>query len=239
MPRIRSKKLRVSVSKHPRAIGAELVQDMSSLSAPLEGFTQRHRHRIKTRLEDGSNTDVYVADYIDRKGSIRDAIVVLPYERSDARVRVLLRRQFRYAAFVARGVPLVVEAIAGLIDDDEPPSDTVVKELWEEAGISISKSEVAALGEPWFSVPGIMTERMFPFSVEVAPGTFEKALQAEPVGDGSPFEAGAELLVFDLEEALALRAQKMNAGITDLWLGDAKTEILLWRLQSELKRGSR
>src|SRR6185369_8190501 len=118
----------------PRAVAVELIQDISGISSPLEGFLRRHRHRLKTILSDGQRTDVYVADFCDRAADRRNAIAVAAYARDPGGdpmdAWILLRRQMRYAAYLVTGQPLTTEVIAGILEGDEALEEAVIREVW-------------------------------------------------------------------------------------------------------------
>jgi 8-oxo-dGTP pyrophosphatase MutT (NUDIX family) len=215
------------------AVGVDLIQDISSTSGALEGFLRRHRHRVKTRLSDGTRTDVYVADFIDRDVNHRDAVAIAVFSRSATAVRVLLRRQVRYAAFLMSQDALFTEVIAGLIEVPEPPKETVRRELYEEAGLEVPLERIAHLGEPLFVLPGTATEQIVPMVAEVSEEELLGAEGEAPPGDGSPMEVGAEHVTMTLTQALAFTRGESFPSIRD-----AKTEIVLERLERALARGT-
>ena len=220
----------------PRAIGVELIQDISAISAPISGFLRRHRHRVKTSLDDGTRTDAYVADFVDRAPDRRNAIACAVYARTAdlGSTRLLLRRQVRYAAFLVTGQPLTTELIAGLIEGDETPEDCAVRELYEEAGLTVELTAVTRLGLPFFILPGVLTERIYPVAVEVPEAALEAALGELPPGDGSPFEEGAELIAPTLAEAYAMMDVPASGDPAARFIADAKTELILDRLRRRL-----
>ncbi len=77
------------------------------------------------------------------------------------------------------------------------------------------------LGAPFFPVPGIFSEKIYPFVVDVT------GLPLEPApGDGSPMEEGG---------ALRWRSQaSMEAALEDGSIQDAKTELAYYRF---IRRG--
>jgi ADP-ribose pyrophosphatase len=220
----------------PLAASIDLIQDISAISSPVEGYLRRYRHRIKTRLSDGSRTDVFVADYVDRASHQRDAVGVVLFARGDTSMsaRVLLRRQLRYAAYIALGAPLVTEVVAGLIERPETPEQTAVRELYEEVGIEVAPDAVKRLGKPFFILPGLLPELMYPIAIELTPQLLEAACEAMPSGDGSPFEQGAEHVIMTIEEAIATSC----APGANVDVADSKTELLLRRLEQGLREGT-
>lgn len=222
----------------PIAVGVELIQDLSAISSPIDGFLRRHRHRVKTLLSDGTRTDTYVADYIDRASVGRDAVGFVPFARKEkvADTVILLRRQVRYPAWVATQTPLVCEVPAGVIDEPETPEETACRELYEEAGIEAELKQVRQLGRPFFILPGTLTELMYSACIEVGEQQLEAALQLELPGDGGAFEQGAEVIVLTLGEALRAIDGHRSGAIPDIM--DGRTEIILKRLRDALAEGS-
>lgn len=216
----------------------ELVQDLSRISSPVEGYLRRYRRRVKTQLDDGSRTDTYVVDFVDRDESKRDAVAIAIHGDVPADVGqtpILLRRQVRYAAYVVAGRPLTTEVFAGLIEGGERPEAATLREVWEEAGIEIEERQIQGLGPPFFMLPGIFTERVFPMAVQVPTAVLKEALELEPPGDGSPFELGADALLLTLAEAFERIEAPAPADPRLPSLDDAKTEILLARLWRHLE----
>jgi 8-oxo-dGTP pyrophosphatase MutT (NUDIX family) len=222
----------------PIAVGVELIQDLSAISSPIEGFLRRHRHRIKTLLSDGTRTDTYVADYIDRAGDFRDAVAIAIFARqkTPGETLILLRRQVRYAAWISTGAPLVTEVPAGVLELPETPEECAQREVYEETGIEVGLDKVRQLGRPFYILPGTITERLFAASAEVSSEAIRAAAGTQPMGDGSPFEEGAELVVLTLADALSAIAGKRSGATPDIM--DSKTELLLRRLKDALSEGT-
>ncbi len=211
-----------------------MIQDLSEISKPLQGFLRRHRLRAKTLLTDGSRTETYVVDYVDRAEDRRDAVVVAAYAlpegaTSPNEASVLMRRQVRYPPFLLGGAPTMLELVAGLIELPERPEQACVRELLEEASLEVSIEMVESLGAAFFASPGILTERMFPVAVRLPIETLHAAAQLPALGDGSPMEEGASLVVMGISEAIEGAEQESPEGICD-----AKTELTLRRLRGRL-----
>jgi len=77
----------------------------------------------------------------------------------------LLVRQFRAAVAHAGGTPAVLEAIAGLLDEDDPAA-CAKREAHEEVGLNLRAVE--RIATVW-SMPGISTERMHLFLGRYSP----------------------------------------------------------------------
>lgn len=86
-----------------------------------------------------------------------DAAAVLPYD-PQART-VILIRQFRAPVMHVEGHPDFLEAVAGLLDGDEPEA-CARRESMEEAGLRIGTLEPVGL---FWTAPGITTERLHLF----------------------------------------------------------------------------
>jgi nudix-type nucleoside diphosphatase (YffH/AdpP family) len=133
---------------------------------------------------------------------------ILLYEPD--RRRVLLTRQFRYPAYV-NGHPdgMLLEAAAGLLDDDAP-EDAIRREAIEETGVAVGPVE------PIFDVfmsPGSVTEQLHFFAAPYA---------GHDLGDRRRglAEEGEDIEVVELEIADAL--DQIGTEIVD-----AKTIMLL------------
>lgn len=92
-----------------------------------------------------------------------DAAVLLPYNL--AQRTVLLVRQFRYAAYVNGHDDLMIEAAAGLLDD-ETAEARIRSEAEEETGYRLG--EIRKIFES-FMCPGAVTEKIHFFVAEYDP----------------------------------------------------------------------
>ncbi|WP_235003169.1 NUDIX domain-containing protein [Blastococcus haudaquaticus] len=124
---------------------------------------------------------------------------------------VLLTRQFRYPVYV-NGHPdgLLIEAAAGLLDDDAP-EDAVRREVEEELGVAVG--EVQHVFDVFMS-PGSVTERLHFYAAPYRP--------ADRTGAGGGLaEEGEDIEVLELpfDEALDM--------VDDGRIADAKTILLL------------
>lgn len=133
---------------------------------------------------------------------------VLLYQR--ARRRVLLTRQFRYPVFVNGWQRLMVEAVAGLLDEADPVS-CVRAEAEQEAGVRVREPQ--ALFEAYMS-PGSVTEKLHFFAAEYE--------DADLVSEGGGLvDEGEDIDRFELSFDEAMR--QVEAGE----IVDAKTIMLL------------
>ena len=102
---------------------------------------------LRIRLADGQVMKREVEDH----GA---AVSVLPYD-PERRVAMLVR-QFRAAVFHASGEEEVLEAPAGLLEEDDP-AHCARREALEEVGLTLTSLE--PVGGVW-TMPGISTEYM-------------------------------------------------------------------------------
>jgi nudix-type nucleoside diphosphatase (YffH/AdpP family) len=138
--------------------------------------------------------------------------VVLPYDPIGG--TVLLTRQFRLPAFVTGHDPMLVEACAGLLDDNDAET-TARKETEEELGYRLRDIERVF---DVFMSPGSVTERLV-FFVAVYDAS-------DRISDGGGHEEEGEdieVLEMTLDEALALVRQHQ--------IVDAKTIMLLQHIK--------
>jgi nudix-type nucleoside diphosphatase (YffH/AdpP family) len=133
---------------------------------------------------------------------------LLPYNL--ARRTVMLVKQFRYPAYVNGCDDLLIEAAAGLLDN-ESPETRIRTEAEEEIGYRLR--DIRKIFEAYMS-PGSVTEKLHFFVAEYQPDMKIGA------GGGNPDEGeDIEVLELAIDEALAM--------ISDGRIMDAKTIMLL------------
>jgi len=133
---------------------------------------------------------------------------ILLYQRQ--RRRVMLTRQFRYPVFVNGWQELMVEAVAGLLDENDPLS-CIRAEAEQEAGVKLR--EVQPLFEAYMS-PGSVTEKLHFFAAAYEDGDLISA-------GGGLVEEGEDIARFEIGFDEAMR--QVEAGE----IVDAKTIMLL------------
>jgi nudix-type nucleoside diphosphatase (YffH/AdpP family) len=136
------------------------------------------------------------------------AATLLPYNPSTR--TVVLTRQFRLPPYLAGHDDFMIEAAAGMLDD-ETPEKRIRAEAEEEIGYRLH--DVRKVFEAFMS-PGSVTEKLHFFVAE-----YDAAMR---IGDGGGLaEEGEDIEVLELsiEQALAM--------IADGRIADAKTIMLL------------
>jgi nudix-type nucleoside diphosphatase (YffH/AdpP family) len=137
-----------------------------------------------------------------------NAAVILPYNLE--RRTVVLIKQFRYPAYVNGYHELMIEAVAGLLDD-ESPEVRIRAEAEEEAGYRLH--DIRKVFDAFMS-PGSVTERLHFFVAEYEPDM--------KIGNGGGLkDEGEDIEVIEptIDEALAM--------INDGRIVDGKTIMLL------------
>jgi nudix-type nucleoside diphosphatase (YffH/AdpP family) len=143
-----------------------------------------------------------------------DGAVILPYDRE--RQTVLMVRQFRYPAYVTGHPEPLIEACAGLLDEDDPET-CIRREAEEELGYRLR--DVRRLYAPYMS-PGSVTERLWFFVADYRP--------ADRISEGGGSADEGEDI-----EVMELTLDKSLAMIESGDIIDAKTIMLVQHLALE------
>ncbi len=115
------------------------------------GFFRLYRYRLRHRLFAGGWTPVITRELFERG----HAVAVLPYD--PVRDKVVLVEQFRIGALEAEGGPWLLECIAGMIENGEPPQTVARREAREEADCELM--ELVSVADYLVS-PGGTSERI-------------------------------------------------------------------------------
>ena len=133
---------------------------------------------------------------------------LLPYNL--ARRTVMLVKQFRYPAYVNGCDDLLIEAAAGLLDN-ESPENRIRAEAEEEIGYRLR--DIRKIFEAYMS-PGSVTEKLHFFV-----GEYQPDMKIGSGGGNADEGEDIEVLELEIDEALAM--------IADGRIMDAKTIMLL------------
>jgi nudix-type nucleoside diphosphatase (YffH/AdpP family) len=160
---------------------------------------------VEVIQEDGTRISREVEDH-------GRAVCVLPYD--PARRVATLVSQLRAPLLYAGGPPSILEAPAGLLED-EPPEDGARREVSEETGLQLGTMEPVA--SAW-SMPGISTERMDLFLAPYA--------EDERVGTGGGLPDEGEAVTVHEIPLAELLPMVERGTITDM-----KTLVLVYALR--------
>ncbi|MBQ6569828.1 MAG: NUDIX hydrolase [Clostridia bacterium] len=138
------------------------------------------------------------------------AVCVAPITKDG---NIIMVRQFRYAVNKE-----LLELPAGRIDPSEPPETTGIRELREETGYSVSKLHYIGRLYP---TPGYSDEVIWLYSCVVSP----EDMVSTDMDEGEFVETE----ILPLQKAIDM---VMEDGIFD-----SKTQILLLRINEEIRRG--
>ena len=159
---------------------------------------------LRARLRTGEGEEV--AREIEDHGA---AACVLPYD-PDARTAMLVR-QLRAPVLYAAGRDSTLEAIAGIVEDEDPAA-CAGREAMEEAGVALEDIEPVTVA---WTMPGISTERMHFFLAHYRAGAPLKTRSAE--------DAAVEVVEMALDDL----ARLADSGELD----DLKTLLLVQTLR--------
>lgn len=218
----------------------EIVEDRTATSRCDRGFLTLRRLVLQNRYGDGSTSEPYPCDVMERPGS--DAVVCVLYDVRGGAARVLLREAARPPIYLRREKAFVhpdpreytsiLEVVAGLVEEVDAPGPEGIRsrgaiEAREEAGAIVDADALEVLGGETFASPGTTDEKIYFCAARV--DDLDALPHVTPEGDGSVMEEWARLHVLGLDDALA--------RCRDGRIPDMKTEVALGRLAAHLARG--
>ena len=221
------------------AIELTITEDYTAQSKCDEGYLRIKRQKMRATYGDGSKSDEFKYDVVERWN--QDAIAILLHFvrdgeryvilRSSVRPPLALRNDLLPSASRVEGVDRgeLWEIVAGLVEKDERNAEGLVlcavRETEEEVALKITREDVRPLGGPFFPSAGIVGECIFLFEAEV-----DVTNRREPVGDGA-LEKHAKVIEVPLSRAL----DWCNRGL----LPDSKTELAIRRFAATSSAGLR
>lgn len=177
-----------------------MATDIIEAQSLYRGWVRLLRARI--RLPGGE----VIAREIEDHG---EAACVLPYD-PQARLAILVR-QLRAPVLYTAGQVSIAEAIAGIVEDEDP-ARCAEREAMEEAGVTLES--LVPVTVAW-SMPGISTERMHFFLAHYRAGA--------PLKERSQEDQAVEVVELALDEL----ARMADSGE----LNDVKTLLLVQTLR--------
>jgi ADP-ribose pyrophosphatase len=213
-------------------ISVEVVADHSATVPGDHGFLRMRRLTLRNRYEDGSESETYRYDLVDRAAMDAVAIVLVAGEgegcsvclRSALRPPLAFRGEYAIPLPEPAPNPVQWELPAGLIEPEERGESGIracaAREALEEVGIELAPEAFSRLGPAATLTPGVLGEKVHFVVARVDPSR-----RGIPTEDGSPVEERAEVRFVPLADALA--------AARDGRLGDVKTEVGLRRLAEQ------
>jgi nudix-type nucleoside diphosphatase (YffH/AdpP family) len=156
----------------------------------LETLSDEH-YRLRKAIFEFQRTDGAWQKLVRESYNIGDGAAVLPIDREKG--VVLLVRQFRWPAFEHGYRELVIEAIAGKLDGDDPEA-CALKEAREEAGVQLRNLRQVF---HCFMSPGAVTERLHLFVAD-----YESAVPRAEGGGNAHEGEDIEILELSLRSAM-------------------------------------
>ncbi|MFT5732269.1 MAG: ADP-ribose pyrophosphatase [Planctomycetota bacterium] len=212
----------------------EIVEDRTQGARCDQGFLTLRRLVLRNVYSDGTGSEPYPCDVMERPGS--DAVVAVLYERTGGRVRVLLREAARAPIYLRKDKTFVhpdpreyrsiLEVVAGLVEASDPPGSEGLQrraaaEAHEEGGLKVREASLVPLGGETFASPGTTDEKIYFCAAEAALDE-----RGEAIGDGTVMEEWSRVHLFDLRDAITM--------CRDGRIPDMKTEVALLRLSAHV-----
>jgi nudix-type nucleoside diphosphatase (YffH/AdpP family) len=145
-----------------------------------------------------------------------DSVAVLVYNLDTK--KLLLIEQFRYPTY-HKGPGWIIETIAGIVDEGEPPEETARREAHEETGLNVEKVELIA---SFYPSPGGCSEQIYLYYVEIS-------------GEKAKYhKVGGLLAENENIRTLELSVEEVLEGIRKGEIRDAKTIMGIYWLENRL-----
>lgn len=180
--------------------------------------------RKRRLLDDFFKVDEAYLSFERFDGRMSPRVRRLSFERGDAVAGVLVDRgadcvvlgeQFRYPTH-DKGPGWILEAVAGMIERDESPEETLRREVQEELGYTLERVEPLCT---FYLSPGGSSERVFLYYGEVS--------RSSRIGDGGGVAAEHEDI-----RVVELPLRELDDALRAGRILDAKTLVgLLWLRQ--------
>lgn len=186
--------------------------DLISEDVLLDEYFHVRKLRLRHKKIDGTWSEVLDRYILDRPDAVCAMVL-----NTDSMCTYLVR-QFRIGAFQKED-GWTIELPAGLVDEGESHEQALRRELIEEIGFEARKIE---LTDSYFASPGILTERLFSYFVEVT--------EADRVADGGGVSHEHEDI-----EIIEVPVDALKTFVRHTEIRDAKTVAGLLRFEMVLR----
>lgn len=214
-------------------VHVEVVEDRSATARCDEGFLKLRRLVLRNRYDDGTASEDYRYDLVERDAL--DAVAIVLWAQGEGEPLVCLRSALRPPLAFRPGYrlplpetdgPVQWEVPAGLVEPDEQGEEGLracaSRETLEEVGLEVAPLAFERLGPAASLSPGVLAEKLHYLVAKVDPSA-----RRAPLEDGTPVEERAEVRFVPLSQALA--------ACRDGRVADLKTEMAIRRLDERAR----
>ena len=215
----------------PPDVRVEVLEDRTPAPGGTRGFLRLRRYALRTAYPDGTRSEAYEYDVVEREAM--DAVAMVLVASGEDGPRICLRSSLRPPLAFRPGYALPLpdpgravlwEVPAGLVEPGERGEAGLracaVRETLEEVGLHLSPDAFSSLGAPACLSPGVLGEKIYFLTARVDPSQ-----RTAPLEDGSPVEERAAIEFVPLGVALD--------AVRDGRIEDLKTEVAVRRLAAE------
>jgi len=198
-----------------------MAENIKILSTEVlsDNFFPLKKIQYEFKKKNGTSEELSREVYLSTNGA-----AVLLYNIENENENVVLTKQFRLPTYLnENNTGILIEACAGLVEENEDPKHAIIREIEEETGYRVT--DVKKIFEMYMS-PGAVAEMVYFFIAEYKPG--------QKVNEGGGLdEENEDIQVIELpfEEAY----YKIQSGE----IRDAKTALLLQYARIYLFKGEK
>ncbi|WP_018615584.1 NUDIX domain-containing protein [Segetibacter koreensis] len=196
-----------------------MAQNVKIISTEVlsNNFFPLQKVGYEIQKKDGNTEELSREVYLSKNGA-----TVLLYNRDNE--SVILTRQFRLPTYLNKNeTGFLIEACAGLLEEDEDPKDTIIREIEEETGYKVH--DVKKIFEMYMT-PGSVAEMLHFFVAEYTP--------EQKVSDGGGLDHENEDI-----EVIEMPFEQAYNMIQSGEIKDAKTALLLQYARIYLFKGEK